>query len=61
MLELKSVLDLARRYLRPDSARLWLRSPDPALGFEKPLDVIGRGGYRQVIGSLLAMAEGLTT
>ncbi len=60
LLELKAVVDLARRFLRPEPARLWLRSPNPELGYEKPLDLISRGDYRRVIGALLAMAEGVT-
>lgn len=60
LLELKAVVDLARRYLRPEPARLWLRSPNPDLGYEKPLELIRRGDYRRVIGALLAMAEGVT-
>ncbi|MGD9996593.1 MAG: antitoxin Xre/MbcA/ParS toxin-binding domain-containing protein [Ilumatobacteraceae bacterium] len=60
LLELKAVLDLARRVLRPEIARLWLRSPNPELSYEKPLDLITRGEYRKVIGSLLATAEGIT-
>lgn len=60
LLELKAVLDLARRYLRPEPARLWLRSPNPELAYEKPLDLIRNGDYRRVIGALLAMAEGVT-
>ena len=60
LLELKAVVDLTRRYLRPEPARLWLRSPNPELSYEKPLDLIGRGDYRRVIGALLAMAEGIT-
>jgi putative toxin-antitoxin system antitoxin component (TIGR02293 family) len=60
LLELKAVVDLARRFLRPEPARLWLRSPNPELSYEKPLDLITRGEYRRVIGALLAMAEGVT-
>lgn len=60
LLELKAVLDVARRLLRPESARLWLRSPNPELTYEKPLDLIAKGDYRRVIGALLAMAEGVT-
>lgn len=60
LLELKAVVDLARKYLRAESARLWLRGPNPQLGYEKPIDLIGRGEYRRVIAALLAMAEGVT-
>jgi uncharacterized protein (DUF2384 family) len=60
LLELKSVVDLTRKHLRPESARLWLRSPNPELGYDKPIDLIAQGEYRQVIGALLTMAEGVT-
>ena len=60
LLELKAVVDLARKHLRPESARLWLRSPNPELSYDKPVDLIADGEYRQVIGALLAMAEGVT-
>ena len=60
LLELKAVVDLLRRVLRDEPARLWLRSPSPDLGYEKPLDVVARGEYQKVIGSILALAEGVT-
>ena len=58
--ELKAVVDLLRTVLRDEPARLWLRSPNPELGYEKPIDLIERGEYRRVIGALLALAEGVT-
>lgn len=61
LLELKAVVDLARQHLRPDVARVWLRAPDPSLGYEKPLDLVKQGEYRRVIGALLALAEGVTS
>ena len=60
LLELKAVLDLARDVMRPESARLWFRSPSRELGYDKPLDLIARGDYRKVIAALLALAEGVT-
>jgi len=60
LLELNAVIDLLRRVLRAEPARLWLRSPSPDLGYEKPLDVVARGEYQRVIGSILALAEGVT-
>jgi uncharacterized protein (DUF2384 family) len=60
LLELKAVVDVLRRVLREEPARLWLRSPNPDLDYEKPLDLIERGEYRRVIGTLLALAEGVT-
>jgi putative toxin-antitoxin system antitoxin component (TIGR02293 family) len=60
LLELKAVVDKLRSVLRDEPARLWLRSPNPSLDWEKPLDLIARGQYRRVIGAVLAMAEGVT-
>ena len=60
ILELKAVIDVLRRVLREDPARLWIRSPNPDLDYEKPLDLIERGEYRRVIGAILALAEGVT-
>ncbi len=61
LLELKAVLDVLRTVLREEPARLWIRSPNPSLGYEKPLDLIKRGEYRRVIGAILAMSEGVTS
>jgi uncharacterized protein (DUF2384 family) len=60
LLELKAVIDIMRRVLREEPARLWLRSPNPELNYEKPLDLVGRGEYRRVIGAILALSEGVT-
>lgn len=60
LLELKAVVDLLRGVLREEPARLWIRSPNPDLAYEKPLDLVERGEYRRVIGAILALAEGVT-
>jgi uncharacterized protein (DUF2384 family) len=60
LLELKAVIDALTKVLREEPARLWLRSPIPALDYEKPIDLIERGEYRRVIGAILALAEGVT-
>lgn len=60
LLELKAVADLLRRTLREEPGRLWLRSPNPDMEYEKPLDLLERGEYRRVIAAVLAMAEGVT-
>ena len=59
LLELKAVLDLAQQVMAPESARLWLRSPIPALDYAKPLDLVRNGEFRRVITSLMALAEGV--
>jgi len=60
LLELRSVVDLARRVMRDDAARFWMRSPNPELGYEKPLDLVAAGQYQLVLDLLLALAEGAT-
>lgn len=59
LLELKAVLDLAQEVMSPESAKLWLRSPIPALDYAKPLDLVRNGEFRRVINSLIALAEGV--
>jgi putative toxin-antitoxin system antitoxin component (TIGR02293 family) len=60
LLKLRVVVDLTRQVMRDSAARLWLRSPNPDLGYEKPLDLIAQGHYKCVIDLLLAIAEGVT-
>jgi hypothetical protein len=60
LLEAKTVVDLIRTHLGREAARLWIRSPNPDLGFAKPIDVIGAGAYMRVIGVVLSTAEGVT-
>lgn len=60
LLEVQAVVDLLRRVMREDSARLWLHSPNPDLGYEKPIELLADGKYRRVVGALLALAEGVT-
>lgn len=43
-----------------DAARFWMRSPNPDLDYEKPLDLIAAGQYQRVLDLLLALAEGVT-
>lgn len=60
LLELRAVVDLARRVMKDDTARLWMRSPNPDLAYDKPLDLVAAGQYQRVIDLLLALAEGVT-
>ena len=60
LLELRSVVVLTRKVMRDSAARYWLRSPNPDLGYEKPLELISQGQYQKVIDLLLALAEGVT-
>jgi hypothetical protein len=60
LLELNAVVELLRQVLRDEPRRLWMKSPNPDLDYEKPLELIERGEYRRVVGAVLAMAEGVT-
>jgi uncharacterized protein (DUF2384 family) len=60
ILEIKTVVDLLDAYLRPEAARLWIRSPNPDLGYAKPIGVIADGDYLRVVAAILSMAEGVT-
>lgn len=56
LLELAAVLEQASLRLPGGNAAaaLWLRAPSQKLGWQAPLDVISRGGFRQVIAALPA-------
>ena len=58
--ELPAVVDLARTVMSDDAARFWLRSRNPDLGYERPLDLVAAGDTERVIDLLLALAEGVT-
>jgi uncharacterized protein (DUF2384 family) len=58
LLELKAVVDLAAQVCEPNAASLWLRSPVPALGYDKPLVLVRDGEFNRIIGALEALAEG---
>jgi len=60
LLELRAVVDLARSVMNDDAARMWMRSPNRDLSYDKPLDLVTAGQYQRVIGLLLALAEGVT-
>lgn len=60
LLELKAVVDVLRQVMRDEPARLWLRSPVPALDYRKPIELVERGEYRLVIGAILSIGEGVT-
>ncbi len=60
LLELKAVVDALRQVMRDEPARLWLRSPVPALDYRKPIEFVEQGDYLTVIGAILAIGEGVT-
>lgn len=57
LLELRSVVDLARRAMPDREARSWLRSPQDELDGRKPLDLVSEGMAYLVIEVLAAIVE----
>lgn len=49
LLELAAVVDHVADAVGERGLRLWLRAPHPGLGYDKPLERIATGGYRDVI------------
>ena len=60
LLDSDAIVDLARTVMSDDAARFWLRSPNPNLGYERPLDLIAAGDSQRVTDLLLALAEDVT-
>ena len=46
--ELSALVERLARVMDPEFLPLWLHKPVPALGDDKPLDVLARGDYRRV-------------
>ena len=61
LLELSALVERLSRVIDPSYISVWLRKPVPALGDDKPLDVIGGGGYRRVAKLISALEESPTT
>ena len=61
LLDSNAAVDQARTVMRDDAANIWLRSPNPNLGYERPLDLIAAGDSQRMIDLLFALAEGVTT
>lgn len=59
VLEVLAVLDQLSGILRAQAAHDWLFSPNRMLDHYKPVDLLRDGEYRQVLGAIDAMAEGV--
>ena len=60
ILELVAVLDALSRTVHGQSAYDWLYSPIPALEHRKPAELLAEGRYREVLGAIDALAEGVS-
>lgn len=59
LLEVLAVLDRLSAVLRPEPAHDWLFTPNPLLGYEKPADLLRDGKFRDVLGAIDALGEGV--
>jgi putative toxin-antitoxin system antitoxin component (TIGR02293 family) len=59
LLELIAVLERLSAVLRADAAHDWLFTPNPGLDHEKPVDALRAGRYREVLGAIDALGEGV--
>lgn len=59
LLEVVAVLEHLSTVLEPAAAHDWLFSPNPMLEHYKPADLLAEGEYRQVLGLIDALAEGV--
>ena len=57
LLELRAVVDLARTAMPDREARRWLRSPQPGLDGQRPLDLVSDGTAHLVIDVLATLTE----
>lgn len=59
LLELLAVIDRLAGTLRPEVAHDWLFTPNPSLDHQKPADLLKERRYREVLGAIDALGEGV--
>jgi putative toxin-antitoxin system antitoxin component (TIGR02293 family) len=59
LLEFLAVLERLSLVLQPAAAHDWLFTPNATLGNEKPSAMLRAGRYREVLGAVDALAEGV--
>jgi hypothetical protein len=59
--ELSAITERLLRVMDPEYIPVWMNKPVPALGDEKPLDLISRGKYRRVAEVVSALEEPLAS
>lgn len=59
LLELVAVLERLGRALRPEPAHDWLFTPNPLLDHRKPVELLREGRYREVLGAIDQLGEGV--
>lgn len=59
LLEFLAVLERLSAILRPEPAHDWFFSPNPLLGHEKPADLLAQRRYRELLGAIDQVGEGV--
>ncbi|MBC7559333.1 MAG: DUF2384 domain-containing protein [Dermatophilaceae bacterium] len=59
LIELAYVAEVVTEVLPPDKVNLWMMSPNRLLDHDSPADRIRSGGYRDVLGLIEAIADGV--
>ncbi len=59
LLELLAVLERLGRVLWPEPAQDWLFTPNPLLDRRKPVELLRDGRYREVLGAIDQLGEGV--
>jgi uncharacterized protein (DUF2384 family) len=59
LLEFLAVLEHLSKTLAPEAAHDWLFTPNPLLSYHKPADLLREGRYRDLLGAIDQLAEGV--
>jgi putative toxin-antitoxin system antitoxin component (TIGR02293 family) len=59
LFELAAVVDRLTQVVNDRAAQHWLFAPNADLGYEKPVELIQRGDFKKVLGSIDALGEGV--
>ena len=57
LIELSALVERLARVMEPSYIAIWLRKPVPALGEQKPIDVIAGGDYMRVAALVSSLEE----
>jgi transcriptional regulator with XRE-family HTH domain len=59
LLEVAVVVRELSDTLTPDGAHIWLFAPNPFLDYARPVDLLGRGDFRPVLGAIEGLKDGV--
>ena len=59
VLELAAVAQRLKTVMQPEAATAWLFQPNPLLDDQRPVNLIARGHYQEVLDAIDALREGV--